>query len=265
MMERLQKVLAQAGVGSRRHCEILIAERRIKVNGIVVDQPGQRVDPTTDEIEVDGTAIEPQKHHYYLLHKPKGYLCSSRSQGEIPSVLELVRSPGGERLFCVGRLDQDSQGALIVTNDGEFGNLLTHPRYGVTKTYRVAVRGRADAEALERIRHGVYLAEGKTSPARIHVLKRSRDISVLKVTLREGKNRHLRRVFARIGFPVKEILRVSIGSLHLGRLRAREYRELTAAELKMLRREATPDVAQSAPATAPAPERRRRSARQVRN
>ncbi len=235
MKERLQKVLARAGVGSRRRCEVLIAERRVRVNGAVVDRPGVKVDPAEDEISVDGSDIAIEKPHYVLLYKPKGFVCSSRPERGKPSVVSLVKLASGERLFCVGRLDEESHGLLLLTNDGEFGNHLTHPRYGVGKTYRVSVKGRADGPLLAKIQRGVWLAEGKTAPARVQVVKRLRELSILKITLSEGRNRHLRRVFARLGLPVIDILRVQIGPLALGRMRPGEWRELLPREVEQLR------------------------------
>lgn len=240
MKERLQKVLARGGLGSRRYCETLIAERRVRVNGAVADEPGARVDPVADEVSVDGVTIAAEPPVYYLLNKPTGYVCSSRPLRDERSVLALVAARGGERLFSVGRLDEDSGGALILTNDGEFCNRLTHPRYGIPKSYRVVVRGRVEGKALDRLRKGVHLAEGRTAPARIHVVKRTRELSVLRVTLREGKNRHLRRVFAKLGFPVKEITRISIGPLRLGRLAEGEWRPLRGAEVSALLEDTDP-------------------------
>lgn len=234
MKERLQKYLARAGTGSRRGCETLIAEGRVKVNGVVVAKPGHQVDTVLDEVFLDDRPVVTERPVYLILHKPKGFVCSNRQQGDTPRVIDLVKARGGERLFCVGRLDEESQGAILLTNDGDFSNLITHPRYGVEKTYLVSVKGRAEPEHLAAAREGVYLAEGRTAPAHIHVIKRDRERSTLKVTLREGRNRHIRRVFAQIGLPVREITRVQIGSLLLGRLKPREYRELSPKEVRDL-------------------------------
>ena len=238
MKERLQKVLARGGVGSRRMCEELIAARRVSVNGKITSEPGTQIDPINDDVSVDGTPIERQAAVYYLLHKPRGTVCTARPRHHEKTAVSLVESFGGERLFTVGRLDEDSAGALVVTNDGAFANLLTHPRYGIAKTYRVTVRGKADPELLNQIRLGVRLAEGKTAPASIHVVKRSREWSVLKVTLREGKNRHIRRVFAKVGLPVKEITRIAIGSVVLGRIPIGSWRVLSTEEVAALSKEA---------------------------
>lgn len=238
MKERLQKVLARGGIGSRRFCETLIAERRVRVNGEVTEVPGVRVDPVSDEISVDGNVVESEKPVYYLLHKPKGFVCTNRPRREERSAVSLVQTPRGERLFCVGRLDEDSSGALILTNDGEFCNLVTHPRYGVVKTYRVRVAGKADGALLEQIRQGIRLAEGKTAPALVQIAKRTRTMSILRVSLREGKNRHLRRVFAKLGLKVQELSRIQIGNISLGRLKSGSYRPLLHSEVNLLREEA---------------------------
>ncbi|MFH0945329.1 MAG: pseudouridine synthase [Planctomycetota bacterium] len=237
-MERLQKVLARGGVGSRRFCETLIAAGRVKVNGKVADRPGIQVDPIHDQVSVDESVIEAEQPVYYLLNKPKGFICSNRPRRDEKAAVNLVRSTAGQRLFCVGRLDEDSEGALILTNDGEFCNLVTHPRYGVPKSYRVKVKGRADTELLDQIRKGIRLAEGRTAPANVQIAKKSRDSSLLKVSLREGRNRHLRRVFAKMGLPVTALCRIEIGSVALGRLKPGEYRTLKPAEVQALMEEA---------------------------
>jgi pseudouridine synthase len=224
-------------LGSRRYCETLIAEQRVKVNGKVADQPGIRVDPIKDRISVDEAVIEAEPAVYFLLNKPRGFICSHRPRRDQKSAIALVRAKGGERLFCVGRLDEDSEGALILTNDGEFCNQITHPRYGISKTYRVTVRGRADGQMMEKVRKGIYLAEGKTAPAEVQITKRLREASLLRVTLREGRNRHLRRIFARVGLPVLDICRIAIGPLMLGRMKPGTYRELKPAEIALLRDE----------------------------
>lgn len=240
LKERLQKHLARTGLGSRRHCETLIAARRVSVNGFVVDQPGFQVDPAADAVMVDGSPIKAERPVYFLLNKPKGYLCTNRPQGGGRSAVDLVQTRRGERIFCVGRLDEDSQGALILTNDGEFCNRVIHPRYGIEKTYLVCVKGKPEGDMLESIKKGVYLAEGRTSVAKVHVVKRSRQVSLLKVTLHEGRNRHLRRVFAKVGLPVTDIIRVQIGSLSLGRLKLGQFRELRPHEVEALRNESEP-------------------------
>jgi 23S rRNA pseudouridine2605 synthase len=237
--ERLQKVLARSGVGSRRFCESVIAEGRVRVNGRVVERPGTKVDPEKDEISVDGDPIRVERSLYFLLNKPKGVVCTNRPRSDEIAAAALVPAPAGERLFCVGRLDQDSEGALIVTNDGAFCNLVTHPRYGVAKTYLVRVRGRVEPGHVEALRRGVHLAEGRTAPPKIHVVKRGREASLLRLTLREGKNRHLRRILARVGLLVTDLVRLEIGEVRLGKLRSGESRNLSPEEVVALRHEAS--------------------------
>lgn len=246
MKERLQKHLARSGLGSRRYCETLIEQGRVRVNGKIIDRAGFQVDAEVDEIEVDGQEIAREEAVYYMLHKPKGFVCSSRPQGDSRTALALVESRHGERLFCVGRLDEESQGALLLTNDGEFSNRVTHPRYGVEKTYLVRVKGKPEGQILEKIRRGVHLAEGKTAPAKVHVIKRSRSYSLVKVSIHEGKNRHLRRIFARVGLPVTDIIRVQIGSVVLGNLKPGQYRALKPAEIESLMDDSQPRAATAA-------------------
>lgn len=251
--ERLQKMLARAGLGSRRHCETLIGERRVRVNGAIADTPGTKVDPVHDEVTVDGVPVESEAAVYYLLNKPKGYLCTNRADYGDKLAVSLLAGAGSERLFTVGRLDEESEGAILVTNDGEFCNLVTHPRYGVRKTYRVVLAGKAEGELVERVRRGVFLAEGRTAPAEIHVVKRARDVSVLRITLQEGKNRHIRRVFARIGLDVRELLRIRVGPVALGALKSGAWRPLTRAEVEALREEARQNGAAGRPERPPKP------------
>jgi 23S rRNA pseudouridine2605 synthase len=228
--ERLQKVLARAGVGSRRRCEQLIAEGHVNIDGVCVTQPGTKVDPARQQVVVDGEVIQLARPLYFALHKPPGYVCSSRAQDARPLAVSLVKLDDA-RLFCVGRLDESSEGLILVTNDGELANHVSHPRYGVMKTYRVTIRGEADAAAMEKLQRGVWLAEGKTAPARVQVIHKSRVATTMLVTLKEGKNRHLRRTFARLGMPVQGILRVRIGGVQLGRLKRGQYRRLTSVEV----------------------------------
>jgi 23S rRNA pseudouridine2605 synthase len=226
-------VLARAGLGSRRRCEQLIAEGHVSVDGVCVTTVGTKVDPTKQQVVVDGEAVQLSRPLYFALHKPPGYVCSSRAQDERPLAVSLIKD-GGARLFCVGRLDESSEGLILVTNDGELANHVSHPRYGVLKTYRVTIRGEPDAAALEKLQRGVWLAEGKTAPARVQVIHKSRVSSSMLVTLKEGKNRHLRRTFARLGLPVQGIMRVRIGDVQLGRLKRGQYRRLTRPEIEGL-------------------------------
>lgn len=234
-MERLQKVLARAGLGSRRACEELITQGRVTIDGAVVSQLGTRVDPERSSLACDGRPLRLPRSVYYMLHKPRGIVCTNRDPQGRKTVLDLL--PGvRERVYPVGRLDEDSEGLLLLTNDGALCNLLTHPRYGVEKTYHVVARGWIEARALERVEKGVWLAEGRTAGARVRLKKRARDVSVLEVTLGEGMNREVRRVFARVGHPVVRLKRIRVGPLELGSLAPGASRPLGAAEVEALRR-----------------------------
>jgi 23S rRNA pseudouridine2605 synthase len=238
-MERLQKVLARAGFGSRRSCETLIVEGRVTVDGEVVSRLGTRVDPSRAAITCDGAPVRAQRRLYLAMHKPAGVVCTTFDPQGRKRVVDLL-PPSEERVYPVGRLDEDSEGLLILTNDGAFCNLLTHPRYGIEKTYHVTLRGWVDGHALDRVRKGVWLSDGRTSGARVAVKMRARDVSVLEVTISEGMNREIRRVFARIGHDVKRLKRIRIGSLDLGDLPPGGVRPLTSAEVDRLRACATP-------------------------
>ncbi len=230
---RLNKWLADRGVASRRACDELITDGRIGVNGKIVTTLGVRIDPACDEVEVDGVKIADVRKVYYVLNKPKGVTCNNVRDGDKPRAIDFF-SRVKERLFCVGRLDEDSEGLILLTNDGEFSQLIAHPRHQVSKTYFLKVRGAISHEGLERVTRGVHLAEGKTGGARIRVHKKTQMATSLLVTIREGKNRELRRVFAQVGHPVRELKRIKIGPLTLGRLRRGTYRPLKRPEVDAL-------------------------------
>jgi len=263
--ERLQKILAQAGIGSRRACEELILAGRVSVDGRVVTALGMKADPARAEICVDGKPIRQQRLRYIMLHKPDGYLSSEDLRAEYPSWKELVRVP--ERLFVVGRLDHDSEGLLLLTNDGELAQRLLHPKYEHGKIYLVQVAGIPDARKVRRLAHGVMLEDGPTAPARAELLSESpaefrkpkapvsgeggqpparpRPTRWLKVTLFEGRKRQLRRMAALLGHPALRVIRVGLGPLVLGDLRPGKWRDLTPGEVRALREAAwrTADVA----------------------
>lgn len=234
MKERLQKLMAQAGLGSRRACEALIAAGRVTVNGRVAAL-GDKADPQSDRILVDGEPLRlPQEHIYIALYKPRGVLSSLRSQGGWRTVRDLVPLPG--RYYPVGRLDVDSEGLLLLTDDGDLANRLTHPRYGHEKEYRVLVARRPDEKQLEAWRHGVVLADGyRTAPAEVSVVEPFGKGAWLRVVLREGRKRQIRETGAQIGLPVVRILRTRIGPLSLGKLRPGEWRPLTSEEVRLLK------------------------------
>ncbi|MDW8326013.1 MAG: pseudouridine synthase [Anaerolineales bacterium] len=242
MEERLQKLLAQAGYGSRRSCEELILQGRVRVNGRVA-QLGQKADPTRDTITLDGEPLaEPERLTYVLLHKPRGVVSSLEPQGDRKTVVDLV--PSKVRLYPVGRLDVESEGLILLTNDGALANRLTHPRYEVEKEYRVLVKGAPDEEQLNIWRRGVVLKDPETGkqvrtlPARVTREGPSHETTWLRVVMREGRKHEIRDIGATLGLPVKRLIRVRLGSLRLGDLKPGEWRYLTAAEVAELKGEA---------------------------
>jgi 23S rRNA pseudouridine2605 synthase len=234
---RLQKVLAQAGIGSRRACEALIGEGRVEVNSEVVTEQGRRVDPERDVIRVDGARIPPPRRHLYLaLNKPRGVVVTMDDPEGRRTVADVLaegasRSLKKERLFHVGRLDTDSEGLLILTNDGDFAHKLAHPSYQVPKTYIVEVTGVVSPQTLRRLRRGITLEDGPVRPTSVKIVSSAGEKSLLKITLQEGRNRIVRRTMEAVGHPVRRLSRIGIGPVRLGNLQAGEYRELTAEEL----------------------------------
>ena len=229
---RLQKVLAQAGLGSRRTCEDLIERRRVRVNGEVAVL-GRRVDPEVDVVEVDGAQIgvKPGLVHY-LLHKPAGVITTASDPAGRPTVVDLV--PADPRVFPVGRLDGDSEGLLLLTNDGDLTHRLTHPSYGVDKEYLVEVDGNPSRGALAKLREGIELEDGRTAPAKVAQL----DARLLRITIHEGRNRQIRRMCEAIGHPVLRLVRTRIGPLTDRSLKPGEWRALTQDEVRSLERAA---------------------------
>ncbi|MGQ9575160.1 MAG: pseudouridine synthase [Thermoguttaceae bacterium] len=232
--ERLQKVLAAAGIGSRRQCEELIRTGRVEVDRKVVSRLGVCVDPASQEIRVDGQAVRPARPAYYAVHKPRGVVTTHRDPSGRPRVIDLVPT-ARERLFPVGRLDLYSEGLILLTNDGELANQLTHPRYGVEKTYRVLVAGRPAPEVIQRLRRGVHLAEGLARVHRIRVGKSHGHSTWLEMTLREGRNREIRRLLARVGHKVLRLVRIAVGPVRLADMPPGAYRKLSPREVELLR------------------------------
>lgn len=238
MQERLQKILAQAGYGSRRACEEFIIAGRVRVNGQTAII-GQKADPAVDQITLDGrpvTAAQPMV--YIALHKPRNVLSTvERERGDTrPTVRDLVDVPG--HIYPVGRLDFESEGLILLTNDGDLANRLTHPKFGHTKEYRVLVAKRPDAEQLEAWRRGVILEDGyKTAPVDVHIERAQGKGVWLRVVMGEGRKRQIRETCKRIGLPVVRIVRVRIGSLKLGSLKPRQWRYLTRTEIEELRKD----------------------------
>ena len=224
--ERLQKVLAAAGLGSRRQCEELITTGRVEVDRKVVTQLGTRVDPAAQDIRVDGESLSLGRRVYYAVNKPKGVVTTNRDPGRRPRVIDLV--PNQDiRLFAIGRLDLNSEGLILVTNDGDLANRLTHPRYGVEKVYLAQVAGRPTPEVLDKLRRGVHLAEGVARVEEIRIESHQKDSTWLEIVLREGMNREIRRLLARVGHKVLRLVRVSVGPVRLGKLPPGSVRPLT--------------------------------------
>jgi len=236
MEERIQKLMAQAGLGSRRECEKLIANGRVSVNGRRATL-GDKADPTTDTIVVNGRRIRPLQTEkvYVALHKPKGVISSLDDELEEgrTTVRDLVPLPG--HLYPVGRLDKQSTGLILMTNDGSLAHKLTHPRYGHEKTYKVVVEGRISQEALMKWQDGVYLDGRKTIPAKINVIQQDVSFTHLEIVMREGRKRQIRRVASMLGFPVKQLVREKIGPLTLGSLKPGDWRHLTDKEVAALK------------------------------
>ena len=253
LRERLQKVLAAAGVGSRRACEELISEGRVEVDRQVVVELGTRVDLESQEVRVDGEVLLKPKRVYYMVNKLEGVVSTARDQEGRPRVTDMIPPKAG-RLFSVGRLDMASEGLILLTNDGELANLLTHPRYGVEKTYHVEVAGHPEREVLSRLRSGVHLAEGLARVVRVRIKTRRKQSTILEMVLDEGRNREIRRLLARVGHRVLRLTRVAVGTLRLGDLPAGAYRPLTRDEVRSLRHSVTnPSGKRPAPSKQDAP------------
>jgi 23S rRNA pseudouridine2605 synthase len=233
MEERLQKILARAGFGSRRACEEYIREGRVAVNGQMA-QIGQKADPDRDHITLDGEQVQAEQPHTYVaLHKPRGVLSDEGDgTGRIQTARDLVALPG--HLYPVGRLDLRSEGLVLLTDDGELTHRLTHPRYEHEKEYQVYVEGHPDEKTLQQWRSGVFLEGSKTAPAEVSMLRQEKDRTWLRIVLREGRKRQIRRMGAMLGHPVHQLIRVRIGPVHLGNLEPGQWRHLTEQELQDL-------------------------------
>ncbi len=238
MKVRLQKILADAGIASRRKAEELIREGRVSVNGVVITEMGYKASPTEDHIKVDGKLIKPktQKFVYFMFNKPKKVMCTVEDPEGRQTIIDFVRTKIKERVWPVGRLDYHSEGLVILTNDGELTLRLTHPRYKVAKVYEVKVKDLPSEEKLDKLRKGVYLEDGKTQPCEITFIKTTRENSRFKVVLSEGKKQQIRRMFMKIGHPVMKLKRVEYGPLKLGKLPIGSFRPLTEKELAELKK-----------------------------
>lgn len=234
-MERLQKVMAQAGVASRRKAEEMIAQGRVCVNGEPVTEMGYKV-KKGDNIEVDGRPIEKENKVYYLMNKPKKTMCTSNDEFGRACVVDLIG--GRERIFTVGRLDYDTSGVLLLTNDGEFANAIIHPRYHIQKVYNLTINGILSGEDMKRIKEGIVLDDGvKTLPAKYKITEKdvAKNQCSLDLTIVEGRNRQIKRMMEALGYEVKRLHRKQIAFLQCSDLRQGEYRILKPFEVKQLR------------------------------
>jgi 23S rRNA pseudouridine2605 synthase len=232
---RLQKVLAAAGIASRRASETLINEGRVEVNGRVVIEQGTRVDPERDVVRVDGSRIPPPRRHLYMaINKPRGVVSTMEDpegRRTLSDLLEGARPGKPARLFHVGRLDTDTDGLLILTNDGDFAHKLAHPSYEVPKTYLAEVEGIVSQTTLKKLRSGVNLEDGPLVPSSVKLVSTAKDRSLVRMTLHEGRNRIVRRTMESVGHPVRHLSRIGIGPVRLGPLLSGELRDLTQEEL----------------------------------
>ena len=255
--QRLQKVLAAAGYGSRRQCEELIATGRVEVDGQIVTELGTKVDPQRQSIRVDGEPVRVARFVYYMLNKPAGVVCTARDPGGRPRVIDLV--PERPRVFPVGRLDLHSEGLILLTNDGALANRLAHPRFGVEKVYLAQVAGLLSRDEVQQLLRGMYLAEGFARIARLRIRKRHKQSTWVEMVLNQGRNRQIRRMMARLGHKVMKLRRIGFGPLRLGSLPVGAYRELTPREVAQLRRAAESGKAAPARPRPPKPTRRRKA------
>jgi 23S rRNA pseudouridine2605 synthase len=235
-MERLNKFLAHAGVGSRRHCDELILRGRVKVAGQVVRELGTKIEPLEGiEVCVDGQPLQTERPVHWLVNKPRGVLCTNHDPAGRPLAIDLVPHVH-QRVYTVGRLDEDSEGLLLLTNDGELAHRLMHPRFGVDKTYLVQVAGRPSREDLQQLLQGVWLSDGHVKARHVRRLKSQGESTWLEIVLSEGKNREIRRMLARLKHKVLRLKRTAMGPVGLGRLASGKSRPLTKDELSRLRR-----------------------------
>lgn len=230
---RLSQYLAHAGVASRRQAEELILAGKVKVNGVMVKELGSKIDPKNDRVEFNGQAVSGETKLYILLNKPAGYLSSVSDPYQRPVVIDLV-SQVNERLYPVGRLDFDTEGLLLLTNDGYFNNLMIHPRYKIEKKYHARVRGKVGLDKIRMLEKGILLEDGVTSPAQVQLLESRADESLLEIVIHEGRKRQIKRMCAAIGHPVIALKRTAFGFLNLRGIARGEYRLLRPSEVKQL-------------------------------
>ena len=239
---RLNKILAHAGAGSRRQCDALIARGRVKIDGAIVRDLGVKLDPEKHQIAVDDSPVKSEKLVYWLVNKPVGYLCTNYDPAGRPRAIDLVPHIE-QRVYTVGRLDEGSDGLLLLTNDGDLAAKLLHPRYGVEKTYQVQVAGNPKWEDLEQLLKGVWLSDGKVKAKFVKRMKSQGGSTWLRIVLCEGKNREIRRMLAKLGHKVMRLTRTAIGTAQLDRLPKGKARKLTLPEIESLRKLAEPKKA----------------------
>jgi pseudouridine synthase len=242
MQIRLQKILSAAGIASRRASEQMILDGRVMVNGKTVLELGTKADPEKDAIKVDGRRIKTKTdevaQRYIVLYKPKGYVTTRRDPEGRRTVMDLIGE--GAYIYPVGRLDYDSEGLLLMMTDGDLAARLMHPRHEVDKVYEVIVMGVPDARAIEKLRKGVHIEGGRTSPADVHVettVKGAKPTTMLTITIREGRNRQIRKMCSAVGLPVRDLRRIGMGPIGLGRLKPGQWRDLTPEEVRRLKRD----------------------------
>ena len=237
-MVRLQKILSSAGVASRRASERMILEGRVTVNGETVRELGTKADPARDAIKVDGRRIKTDiTQRYIALYKPKGYVTTRKDPEGRRTVMDLIGA--GDYIYPVGRLDYDSEGLLLMMTDGDLAGRLMHPRHEVDKVYEVIVAGVPDARAIEKLRKGVFIEGGRTSPAAVHVentVKGAKPTTKLTITIHEGRNRQIRHMCSAVGLPVRDLRRIRMGPIGLGRLKPGQWRDLTRDEVRRLKK-----------------------------
>jgi 23S rRNA pseudouridine2605 synthase len=233
-MERLQKYLAECGIASRRKCEQLILDGKIKVNGTVIKNLGIKIDPDKDIVEYDGRVVAKVQHNIYImLNKPTGFITTVKDQFGRPSVLDIIKIK--DRIYPVGRLDCDTSGLLLLTNDGDIANKLMHPKHEIDKVYIAKIRGIPDDKDLDRFRNGLLLDNRLTAKAKIEILKKINNDALVKIVIHEGRNRQIRRMCELIGHPVMTLKRIKIGDLELGNLKVRQWRYLSGEEVQYLK------------------------------
>ena len=235
MEERLQKYMARCGIASRRKAEEIILQGHVKVNGIIVKELGSKVDPEKDEITVYGKIIyEKEEHIYIKLYKPEGYITTVKDQFNRKTVLDLINIK--ERIYPIGRLDYDTSGLLLLTDDGDLANKLMHPKYRIFKTYEVELKGSIKKESINILRKGVLIDGYKTAPAKVKLLKQTQNNTSVQISIHEGKNRQVRKMFEAVGNKVIKLKRISFGNIGLGQLKPGQWKYLTVDEVSFLKR-----------------------------